>query len=152
MPHIHELIDWTVGVFIVQDKKVLLVWHKKFGCWLCPGGHVELDEDPSQAAIREAKEETGFDIELVGEELPQLKDGRVRMLTRPRYMDIHKVPGHPNHQHIGLAYWAKIVGGEMLLSVEEHDHIGWYDAETVKTLDMYASTRFYALKAIEELS
>ena len=32
---------------------------------LPPGGHVEPDEDPVQAVLREVKEETGFDVELV---------------------------------------------------------------------------------------
>ena len=46
MPHIHEKIDFTVSLFIVQDGKVLVIHHKKLGQWLPIGGHIELDEDP----------------------------------------------------------------------------------------------------------
>ncbi len=62
MPHIHEKIDFTVEVFIVYDNKVLLRKHDKYKKWLSIGGHIELDEDPNQAAIREVKEEVGLDI------------------------------------------------------------------------------------------
>src|SRR5687767_9813032 len=56
MAHIHEKIDFTVAVFIVQDARVLLVHHRKLNKWLPIGGHIELEEDPEQAALREAQE------------------------------------------------------------------------------------------------
>ena len=73
MPHIHEKIDFTSEVFIVYQDKVLLRIHDKYGRWLSIGGHIELDEDPVQAAIREAKEEVGLDIEIEDGLLPSLQ-------------------------------------------------------------------------------
>ena len=54
----------TVGVFIFnpQDQLLLLISHKWPGKYVVPGGHVELGERIEEAAIREAKEETGLDI------------------------------------------------------------------------------------------
>ena len=54
----------TVGVFIFnQDGEILLLQsHKWPGAYVVPGGHVELGERIEQAAVREAKEETGLDI------------------------------------------------------------------------------------------
>lgn len=54
----------TVGVFIFNpDGEILLVRsHKWHGKYVVPGGHVELGERIEQAAVREAKEETGLDI------------------------------------------------------------------------------------------
>ena len=66
MPHIHEKIDFTVEVFIVHKDKVLLRMHDKYKKWMSVGGHIELHEDPVEAAHREVKEEVGLDIELVG--------------------------------------------------------------------------------------
>ena len=60
MPHVHEKIDFTASVFIVNGDAVLLGKHEKFHRWLQPGGHIELDEDPNEAALREVKEETGL--------------------------------------------------------------------------------------------
>jgi nucleoside triphosphatase len=54
----------TVGVFIFNQKGELLLLksHKWPGKYVVPGGHVELGERLEEAAIREAKEETGLDI------------------------------------------------------------------------------------------
>ncbi len=54
----------TVGVFIFNPagELLLLKSHKWPGRYVVPGGHVELGEHIEQAAIREAKEETGLDI------------------------------------------------------------------------------------------
>jgi nucleoside triphosphatase len=54
----------TVGVFIFNQagELLLLKSHKWPGKYVVPGGHVELGERIEDAAIREAKEETGLDI------------------------------------------------------------------------------------------
>lgn len=54
----------TVGVFIfnTNGELLLLKSHKWPGKYVVPGGHVELGERIEEAAIREAKEETGLDI------------------------------------------------------------------------------------------
>lgn len=54
----------TVGVFIFNQagELLLLISHKWPGKYVVPGGHVELGERIEDAAIREAKEETGLDI------------------------------------------------------------------------------------------
>ncbi|HQV63007.1 MAG TPA: NUDIX domain-containing protein [Anaerolineales bacterium] len=54
----------TVGVFIFNKagEMLLLKSHKFPGKYVVPGGHVELGERIEDAAVREAKEETGLDI------------------------------------------------------------------------------------------
>src|SRR5262249_3633492 len=94
--HIHEKIDFTVCVFVVQDSKVLLIHHRKLDKWLPLGGHVELDEDPEQAALREAKEESGLEVELLGERPPTTGPG-TRALIAPRFLDIHRI--NDSHEH-----------------------------------------------------
>ena len=59
MAHIHEKIDFTVAIFVVHEEKILIIHHRKLNKWLPLGGHIELDEDPEIAALREAKEESG---------------------------------------------------------------------------------------------
>ena len=44
MPHIHDKIDFTVAIFVVQQAQVLLVHHRALDKWLPLGGHIELDE------------------------------------------------------------------------------------------------------------
>ena len=60
MAHIHEKIDFTVAIFVVHQDKVLLIHHRNLNKWLPLGGHIELDEDPETAALREAKRRAGW--------------------------------------------------------------------------------------------
>jgi hypothetical protein len=53
MAHIHKKIDFTVAFFVVHDGKVWLIHHRQLNKWLPLGGHIELAEDPEQAALRE---------------------------------------------------------------------------------------------------
>src|SRR3974377_1559521 len=97
MAHIHERIDFTVAVFVVNAGKVLLIHHRNLNKWLPLGGHIELDEDPEAAALREAREESGLDVELLGERPPTTGDG-TRALIAPRFLDIHRI--NPTHDPI----------------------------------------------------
>ena len=149
MSHIHEKIDFTVAIFVVQDKKVLLIHHRKLDKWLPLGGHIELDEDPEQAAIREAREESGFDIELLGERPPTSGNG-TRALIAPRFLDIHRITD--THEHIGMIYWARPKNGTMTLAAQEHLDIRWCSREDLNRLipPMSEAVKWYCEKAIDE--
>ncbi len=148
MAHIHEKIDFTASVFIVHDGKVLLHLHKKLGKWLQPGGHIELDEDPNQAAIREAKEETEFNVALVGS--PQLSElqNEKSDIVPPKFLNRHAF--NDVHEHVDLTYFARIVGGE--LAPEDGVDMRWLSKEDLETLDVHPVTRAYALAALRELA
>src|SRR5262245_17910308 len=105
---------------MVQEKRVLLVHHRKLNKWLPLGGHIELDEDAEQAALREAQEESGFEVELLGERAPTTEPG-TRALITPRFLDIHRIT--ETHEHIGMIYWARPKRGQMSLAAEEHHDI-----------------------------
>jgi len=150
MPHIHELIDFTVAIFVVQDRKILLILHRKLNKWLPLGGHIELDEDPEIAALREAREESGFEVELIGERPPTTEPG-TRALIAPRFLDIHKIT--ETHQHIGLIYWARPKLGSMTLARQEHHEICWRSSEELDSLRpaMSNAVKWYCRKALEEI-
>src|SRR5262245_47050988 len=110
MAHIHYAIDFTVAIFVVRNGQVLLVHHRKLAKWLPLGGHIELDEEPEIAALREAKEESGFDVELVGER-PPINEPGTRPLIAPRFLDIHRITD--THEHIGMIYFARVKSGSL---------------------------------------
>ena len=151
MAHIHEKIDFTVAIFVVSEGKVLVIHHRKLHKWLPLGGHVELDEDPEQAALREAKEESGFEVELLGERPPTTEPG-TRALIAPRFLDIHRISD--THEHIGMIYWARPKNGAMTLAEAEHHDIRWCAAEDLDRLQpaMTKAVKWYCRKAIEEIS
>jgi 8-oxo-dGTP pyrophosphatase MutT (NUDIX family) len=98
--------DMTVAVLVVRRDRVLLHWHAKLGRWLPPGGHIEPNELPDEAAQREVIEETGVDIELVGDGLNAIDElGQPRQLCRP--MGVQLADISPGHQHIDLVYLAR---------------------------------------------
>lgn len=150
MPHIHEKIDFTVTVFVVSGKRILLIHHRDLDMWLPLGGHVELDEDPEQAALREAKEESGLEVQLLGERPPTTSDG-TRALIAPRFLDIHRI--NETHQHIGMIYWARPKTTSLTLAAKEHFAIRWCSIDDMERLQPPLSEpiKWYCCKAIEEI-
>ncbi len=148
MPHIHELYDFTVTLFIVNsDHQVLLVNHPRYGKWLPVGGHVDLDEDPETALFREAKEETGLEIEVLSTK-PAIASPGTKFLLTPNYMDVHEA--NPPHKHISLTYFAQAKSSEFTRS-DEHTDARWFTGEELAD-ERYALTpsiQFYAREAIK---
>lgn len=95
-----------MAVFVVHANHVVLHRHKKLRVWLPPGGHIEPDELPDEAAIREVLEETELTVELVGPRgLLQDYPGQPRQLVRPEGIQLEDIS--PGHQHIDLIYFAR---------------------------------------------
>jgi 8-oxo-dGTP pyrophosphatase MutT (NUDIX family) len=149
MPHIHDLIDFTVDVFIVHQNKVLLIFHKKLSMWLQIGGHIELDEDPEQALFREVKEECGLEVEVVGEKQPSFEVIGTKFLYTPSYMNIHNI--NETHRHVGLVYFAKVKSGEVIFNQKEHKDIRWFNKEDLENPEfkLNEAVAWYAKKALE---
>lgn len=151
MAHIFHDLDYTVSLFIVRDGKVLLVHHRKLGRWLPVGGHIELGEDPEEAARREAKEESGYDIELFGARPPRDFPG-TKILTAPSFLDVHDISEH--HRHVGLIYFARVAGGELRLAEAEHHAIRWFSPADLADpeFEVPEAIQFYSAEALKTLS
>ena len=151
MPHLHEKIDFCVEVFIVHKNKVLLRKHDKYKIWLSVGGHIELDEDPTAAAVREVKEEVGLDVKLVGE-LRQFKDSSKAILN-PRFTNRHHVK--EDHEHIAFVYFALAESDEVAqgtTEVSEATH--WFTREDLENpqYELRENIKFYAEEALNALA
>jgi 8-oxo-dGTP diphosphatase len=59
---------FTATGIILHNGRTLLIEHAKIGWWLPPGGHLEPNEDPVQAVLREVAEETGLECALLAEQ------------------------------------------------------------------------------------
>jgi ADP-ribose pyrophosphatase YjhB (NUDIX family) len=95
------------NIAIIQNNKILLTKREDFEVWCLPGGHSEPGESLAQTAIREAREETGYEVtitRLVGV-YSRLSDGN----------DIH-----------GALFVGEIIGGEMEPQIEEVIDIGFF--------------------------
>src|SRR5215218_4475983 len=113
---------FTVAVFVVWEGKVLLHLHRKLGMRLPPGGHIERDELPDDAAVREVFEETGVKVELVGERREDVEDPV--QLYRPAGVQLENIG--LGHQHIDLIYFARPYGPTSIDQNYREDRVGWY--------------------------
>ncbi len=150
MPHIHEKIDFTVETFVVYKDKVLLRMHDKFKMWLSVGGHIELDEDPNQAAVREVKEEVGLDITLYkSNQIFDHTNEEDRQLIPPMGLSRHFV--NPTHEHICFVYFAT-APSDNVIPEKPTDVWKWVMKEELDTMGLKPDIIFYAKEALKRLS
>ncbi|MCF7901682.1 NUDIX domain-containing protein [Candidatus Woesearchaeota archaeon] len=126
MPHINEKIDFTVEVYIVFKNKVLLRKHDKYKLWLSVGGHIELYEDPNEAAVREVKEEVGLDVKLyIDDSYHMTLSEKFSELIRPQFLNRHRI--NDSHEHICLVYFARANTDKLIFSdVEKSGGCKWF--------------------------
>lgn len=151
MAHFNYYTDFTVEVFVVHQRKVLLRLHDKYKIWLSVGGHIEQNEDPNQAAIREVKEEVGLDIELYDGNKPfELSTNTYEELIPPYFLNIHSIT--ESHRHIGLTYFASSTTDKVI--PEKHTDVWkWLDREELILMkDLKPQILKYALKALDVIS
>ena len=102
---------FTATTYVVHDGATALHEHARLGIHLPPGGHVDRDELPHEAALREIREETGLDAELVASE-SDVTGPNTRGLPEPAHLMLHDINVHPDgsvgHQHIDHLYFARV--------------------------------------------
>ena len=135
--------EFVSTVYLVKNGKVLLNFHQNIKKFIPLGGHIEKDELPCEAAIREAKEESGFDIELI--HINYLKN---KNLTQN--FDIQLDIIKSMHHHINLSYIGKIIGGEQLEKSDRDTELKWFSPEgIIKREEKFEDTKEKAIKATE---
>src|SRR3989344_7641397 len=108
------------------EFKVLLHKHKKLNIWIGVGGHVEKEENPKQAVIREAKEETDLEITLV-------KQFCIQEEKIPKYGK------EAAHLHIDFIYFAFAKNPENIKMEEEY---GWFSLKDLDNMDLPKEAKY----------
>ncbi|MFC1687130.1 NUDIX hydrolase [Patescibacteria group bacterium] len=104
------------GVVVCDNGKFLLVQEKQkdvYGKWNVPAGEVEKGDNPEETAIREAKEETGYDVEL-------------------QYLI--KVCYKMGNRAAKFIYKAKIIGGAVAIRKNEILDVQWFTLDEMRAM------------------
>ena len=95
-------VDVRAAVF--QENRVLLVQERSDGAWTLPGGWADIGDAPSVAAVREVREESGYET-------------KVTKLAAVYDRELHDHPPYPFHAY-KIFFVCELVGGEAQTSVE----------------------------------
>lgn len=162
---------FTATAFVIDSKnRVLLLWHRRLQRWMPPGGHVDEDETPEDAAKRECKEETNLDVEIVGDGSTGLTTGvqddlfagnpdEGRMLKKPIAMLLENIPqsverNEPAHQHMDFLYLARPLNEDQAEEItDESDGMRWFTKEEVGKLneqrEVFSNVKAYILRLLK---
>jgi 8-oxo-dGTP pyrophosphatase MutT (NUDIX family) len=132
--------------------------------WLPPGGHIEADELPDEAALREVREETGLRITLLGNSGLSIREPR--QLLTPEGIQVERIGNAAEeHEHIDLIYyavpsvdWDDVTGlssegvtKQLLFSADEVEEGGWFEREELFRMDLAEDVRLWSIKALREV-
>lgn len=102
-----------------ENGRTLLMYNKKLNKWLQPGGHIEGFETPIEACTREALEETGINIKVIG---PSFISGEYEPIAVKRY--VNNVGDMIDIQYLSVPLNTDISSSEMC-------DVRWFDLGTL---------------------
>ena len=129
---------FVATVYVVADGATCLHEHDRLGMWLPPGGHIDRDELPHEAALRECRVETGLDVDLVA---PQgdLESETVESIPEPQHFLLEDIDVHPDgrvsHQHIDFVFYGRAGGREIDPDGDDEADPGEWEWFTAEDLD-----------------
>ena len=137
----HEQVLMPSVAVMIRDAegRLLLVRDRDTGLWQTVGGAMDPGEQPADAAVREAFEETGLVIEPV------------------RILGVHAGPlfelTYPNGDvvaYVGISFAARVVGGTERPCHDEVDRLGWFAEAEALALPIAAHTRLLVAEAFRD--
>jgi 8-oxo-dGTP diphosphatase len=122
--------DGKLLIIQKSDYKKLFAWH-----WEIPGGKVDPGEDPNKAIIREVKEETNLDVEII----------------RPYDVWHSIIEFHDEKEHlIEIDFLLKAKTHDIKLEAHKHPKYKWITPDDTHELLMTSEMKATIMKAFEE--
>ena len=140
----------ATGLVFNSENQVLMLFHNKLQVWLPPGGHIEENELPDDAVLREIFEETGIKAEILFDKQElTLSDNDCRELKCPFIVLLENIEGDWSHNHIDMVYVCASLNEEITIQKSEASDIGWFSTEQINELITFKIVRQTIKKAIE---
>ncbi len=121
------------GVVIKKENKYLLVQEKQeiaYGLWNLPAGKVDEGLSIEETAVKEAKEETGYDVKLV------------------RKIGIYQEKAENAVKHV---FEAEIIGGKLNFPEDEILDAQWFTFKEITAMKDKLRNPEYIIPAVEEM-
>jgi len=139
--------------YIVENEKILMLWHKKFNSWMPPGGHCEKNELPHEAAQREILEETGLNVDFLvldfghsaHKDFLRENDRIAQVNPVPWQVLLEKIA--ENHFHMDFVFIAR-PNGKKSLALESHE-LKWFSKKELEAeTRIIPNVKYFGLKAL----
>ncbi len=120
----------AASAVVADDRgRLLLAKRTDNDLWTIPGGAMKPGETIAETAVREVKEETGIDVEVVSlvgiysnpQHVVECSDGEVR-------------------QQFSVCFACRPIGGELATS-DETSEVGYFTPDEIETMDVHPSIR-----------
>jgi ADP-ribose pyrophosphatase YjhB (NUDIX family) len=128
-PAANSLVPAASAVVVDDAGRILLHRRRDNEMWALPGGQMELGESVAGCAIREVREETGFDVEPVAV---------VGIYSDPKH--VFAYDDGEVRQEFSICLACRITGGELATSDESYE-VAFHTASDIAELSMVASIR-----------
>lgn len=128
-PAANSLVPAASTVVVDDSGRILLQRRSDNGMWALPGGAMNIGESLPDCAVRETREETGYDVEITG---------IVGTYTNPRH--VFAYDDGEVRQEFSICFLARPVAGQLAVSEESTD-VRWFLSEEVDALAMLPSIR-----------
>jgi ADP-ribose pyrophosphatase YjhB (NUDIX family) len=128
-PKANSIVPSVTAVALNEAGEVLLIHKTDNDLWALPGGGVDVGESAADAAVRETKEETGFEVEVTG---------LVGLYTNPAHVMAYD--DGEVRQQFSICFTAKITGGELRTSSESKE-VGFVRPDRLNELNIHPSMR-----------
>ncbi|MGG1573884.1 NUDIX hydrolase [Fictibacillus sp. NRS-1165] len=125
-----------IRAVVFRNKKLLMVKEKTDGGWSLPGGWGDIGLSPSEVAVKEVKEESGFDVRPI--KLLGVLDKKC-----------HPHPPSPYHTY-KIFIKCEIVGGQALTGIET-TAVDFFSQEELPALSIDRNTRSQIEMAFRQL-
>lgn len=122
----------SCGCVVIEEDKVLLIKHVK-GHWDIPKGHMEEGETEQETAIRELKEETNLEVEIIAKDTYELAYSPEEGIWKQV-----------------VYFLAKKTGGEIQPQITEVQEVRWFPMEEAIQVLTFDNAKQILQKIIEK--
>ncbi len=128
-PRATSVVPAASAVVTDEDGRLLMAKRTDNDLWTIPGGTMKPGETIAETAVRETKEETGIDVEVVSlvgiysnpQHVVEYSDGEVR-------------------QQFSVCFVCRPIGGELATS-DETSEVGYFSPDEIEAMDVHPSIR-----------